>query len=103
MSPVLQWLESDGQNLPDSSYVMFSDAFDTGIIGDASQMVKGFLGRCLFFLTNSDFISLWTGFIQKILLFVEYDCEILGMSTVADWPRNKELKLFEEEKYPWSK
>ena len=36
-------------------------------------------------------------------LFLEYECEFLGMSTVADWPPNKELKIFEEEKYPWSK
>ena len=33
----------------------------------------------------------------------EYDCELLGISTVSDWPPNKQLKLFEEEKYPWSK
>jgi len=76
VSPILQWLEANSSSLPEKSFVMFSDAFDTGLIGDASNMVKGFL---------------------------EYDCELLGMSTVADWPPNKELKVFENEKYPWSK
>jgi len=76
VSPFLQWLEEHGSSLPPESFVIVADAFDTGIIGDASNIVTGFL---------------------------EYECEILGMSTVADWPPDKELKIFEEEKYPWSK
>lgn len=76
VSPFLKWLEEKGSTLPRDSFVIVADAFDTGIIGDASNIVAGFL---------------------------EYQCEILGMSTVADWPPDKELKIFEEEKYPWSK
>eukprot|EP00092_Neocalanus_flemingeri_P002618 GFUD01002805.1.p1 GENE.GFUD01002805.1~~GFUD01002805.1.p1 ORF type:complete len:310 (+),score=76.06 GFUD01002805.1:38-967(+) len=76
VTPALQWLETNHASLPEDSFIMFSDAFDTGLIGDASNMVQHFL---------------------------DYDCEMLGMSTVADWPPNKEFKLFESEKYPWSK
>lgn len=76
VSPIIQWLEANGSSLPENSYVMYSDAMDTGIVGDASKIVKRFR---------------------------EYDCDLLGMSTVADWPPNKQLKIFEEEKYPWSK
>ena len=33
----------------------------------------------------------------------EYDFELLGVSTGADWPPSKEFRLFEKAKYPWSK
>ena len=49
ISPLLHWLEENGSSLPKDSYVMFTDAFDTGLIGDATNMVQGFLGMDTFF------------------------------------------------------
>jgi len=76
VTPVIQWLEEHITSLPPDSYLMYSDAFDSGLVGDASSIGQRFL---------------------------EYDCEILGMSTVADWPPSKEFRIFEHEKYPWSR
>jgi len=76
VDPVLQWLETNGSSLPVNSYIIFSDAFDTGLVADPKNIVDNFLS---------------------------YNCDLLGMSTVADWPPNPELKEFEEQKYPWSK
>ena len=45
VEPVLQWLESNSSSLPVNSYIIFSDAFDTGIIGDPKHLVNNFLSN----------------------------------------------------------
>ena len=42
VDPVLQWLQTNGSSLPANSYIIFSDAFDTGIIGDPKHIVDNF-------------------------------------------------------------
>ena len=44
VSPILQWLEANGSSLPENSDVIYSDASDTGIVGDASHIVQRFKG-----------------------------------------------------------
>ena len=44
VTPLLQWFEAYGETLPSNSYVLFTDAFDTGMVGNASNIVQRFLG-----------------------------------------------------------
>ena len=88
---------SSQATLPYNSYLMYSDAFDTGLMYDASELVTRFKGEY-----NLDKCSGWW-LDHPNPSIPEYDCELLGMSTGADWPPSKEFRRFEKEKYPWSK
>ena len=45
VTPVIQWLEEHITSLPPDSYLMYSDAFDSGLVGDASIIGQRFLGK----------------------------------------------------------
>ena len=76
---------------------MYSDAFDTGLMDDASDLVTRFKGEYNLDKCPGSCLD------PPNPCIPEYDCELLGVSTGADWPPSKEFRLFEKEKYPRSK
>merc|ERR1711915_1045204 len=64
VSPILHWLEKFPNILPKSSFILYTDAFSTGMLENASNIVQR---------------------------FTEYKCEMLVMSSAKNRPPNREL------------